>query len=202
MMSSNNIPRLLGGDVTDCVTHAQALISLNAMYDKQRCAGQAMPCEAEFRAYHLLTLIGTHGRYRYDATEYQGALAVSFYPYFNTPISCFSVMPSKRVYLGGTRLLASRAMFMSILRILETKCQNGCSQYILIGLCMCAGSVRGGPVLGGCAAGGVHAPASGERQLGSLPAAGYQRHLPAGLPCAHVLPGRPSKGPECHCGSR
>ena len=57
--------------------HAQALISLNAMYDKQRCAGQAMPCEADFRAYHLLTLIGTHGRYRYDATEYQGALAVS-----------------------------------------------------------------------------------------------------------------------------
>ena len=47
------------------------------MYDKQRTLGQAMPCEAEFRAYHLLTLIGTHGRYRYDATEYQGALAVS-----------------------------------------------------------------------------------------------------------------------------
>ena len=57
--------------------HVQALISLNAMYDKQRCAGQAMPCEAEFRAYHLLTLIGTHGKYRYDGTEYQGALAVS-----------------------------------------------------------------------------------------------------------------------------
>ena len=55
----------------------QALISLNAMYDKQRTLGQGMPCEAEFRAYHLLTLIGTHGRYRYDATEYQGALAVN-----------------------------------------------------------------------------------------------------------------------------
>ena len=63
-----------GRSLTSCL---QALISLNAMYDKQRTLGQAMPCEAEFRAYHLLTLIGTHGRYRYDATEYQGALAVS-----------------------------------------------------------------------------------------------------------------------------
>ncbi len=77
MMSSTEMLRLLGGDFTDSWMHAQALISLNAMYDKQRCAGQAVPCEAEFRAYHLLTLIGTHGRYRYDATEYQGALAVS-----------------------------------------------------------------------------------------------------------------------------
>jgi len=67
----------LGGEHESISVHVQALISLNAMYDKQRCAGQAMPCEAEFRAYHLLTLIGTHGKYRYDGTEYQGALAVS-----------------------------------------------------------------------------------------------------------------------------
>ncbi len=67
----------LGGEDESISVHVQALISLNAMYDKQRCAGQEMPCEAEFRAYHLLTLIGTHGKYRYDGTEYQGALAVS-----------------------------------------------------------------------------------------------------------------------------
>jgi hypothetical protein len=36
-----------------------------------------MPCEAEMRSYHLLTLMGTHGRYGYDGTEYGSALAVS-----------------------------------------------------------------------------------------------------------------------------
>ena len=74
----------------------QALISLNAMYDRQRCSGQPMPCEAEFRAYHLLTLIGTHGRYRYDATEYQGALAVSSTLSCSTRIS-YAVMQAFRL---------------------------------------------------------------------------------------------------------
>lgn len=57
--------------------HLQACISLNAMYDKQRISGHPMPCEAEMRSYHLLTLMGTHGRYGYDGTEYASALAVS-----------------------------------------------------------------------------------------------------------------------------
>jgi hypothetical protein len=54
----------------------QALISLNAMYDKRRAAGGGTGAEVEFRAYHLLTLLGTHGRYRYSAAVFQSALSV------------------------------------------------------------------------------------------------------------------------------
>lgn len=54
----------------------QALISLNAMYVKHRANGTPITTEVEFRAYHLLTLIGTHGRYGYNAAEFQNALAV------------------------------------------------------------------------------------------------------------------------------
>lgn len=39
-----------------------------------------MATEVEFRAYHLLTLIGTHGRYGYNSSEYQNALSVVFLP--------------------------------------------------------------------------------------------------------------------------
>ena len=46
------------------------------MYDKQRAKGAPVSTEVEFRAYHLLTLIGTHGRYGYNAAEYQNALSV------------------------------------------------------------------------------------------------------------------------------
>jgi hypothetical protein len=54
----------------------QALISLNAMYDEHRANGAPIPSENEFRAYHLLTLIGTHGRYGYNSSEFQNALLV------------------------------------------------------------------------------------------------------------------------------
>lgn len=57
---------------------AQALISLNGMYDAARAAGAPCAAEPEFRAYHLLTLIGTHGRYGYNAAEYQAALQARF----------------------------------------------------------------------------------------------------------------------------
>ena len=36
-----------------------------------------MPNEAEFRAYHLLTLMGTHGKYEYNPAEFLQALKVS-----------------------------------------------------------------------------------------------------------------------------
>lgn len=54
----------------------QALISLNSMYDKHRANGSPVPSETEFRAYHLLTMIGTHGRYGYNSSEFQNALLV------------------------------------------------------------------------------------------------------------------------------
>ena len=55
----------------------QAIISLNGMYEAARRQGNPQLNEGEFRAYHLLTLIGTHGRYRYNAGEYQIALQVT-----------------------------------------------------------------------------------------------------------------------------
>ena len=42
---------------------AQALISLYRLYEAARAAGAPCAAEPEFRAYHLLTLIGSHGRY-------------------------------------------------------------------------------------------------------------------------------------------
>lgn len=35
-----------------------------------------MPNEGEFRSYHLLLLMGTHGKYKYNSTEYRKALKV------------------------------------------------------------------------------------------------------------------------------
>lgn len=35
-----------------------------------------MPNEGEFRAYHLMLLMGTHGKYKYNSTEYRKALKV------------------------------------------------------------------------------------------------------------------------------
>ena len=54
----------------------QACISLNAMYNHAREQNQPMPNEGEFRAYHLLLLMGTHGKYKYNSTEYRKALKV------------------------------------------------------------------------------------------------------------------------------
>ena len=59
-----------------CPAAAQSLISLSAMYAERRAAGGGLGCEAEFRAYHLLTMIGTHGRYGYNAAGFQSALSV------------------------------------------------------------------------------------------------------------------------------
>lgn len=55
----------------------QACISLNSMYDQARLQNDPMPNEGEFRAYHLLLLMGTHGKYKYNSTEYRKALIVS-----------------------------------------------------------------------------------------------------------------------------
>jgi len=73
----------------------QALISLSDMYDKQRANRAPMDSEVEFRAYHLLTLIGTHGRYGYNAAEYQNALSVSLnsLPHSSLPQSPLFTLP-------------------------------------------------------------------------------------------------------------
>lgn len=57
-------------------TALQACISLNAMYDEARQRNEPMPNEGEFRAYHLMLLMGTHGKYKYNSTEYRKALKV------------------------------------------------------------------------------------------------------------------------------
>lgn len=69
----------------------QALISLNSMYDKLRAKGTPLATEVEFRAYHLLTLIGTHGRYGYNAAEYQNALSVPLRPKCTSIVSCYHI---------------------------------------------------------------------------------------------------------------
>ena len=46
------------------------------MYDEARQRNEPMPNEGEFRAYHLLLLMGTHGKYKYNSTEYRKALKV------------------------------------------------------------------------------------------------------------------------------
>ena len=54
----------------------QACISLNGMYEKARAEGRPAENEGEFRAYHLVNLMGTHGGYKYNSTEYRKALKV------------------------------------------------------------------------------------------------------------------------------
>lgn len=66
------------------------------MYDKHRANGAPVPSETEFRAYHLLTLIGTHGRYGYNSSEFQNALLVS-----EAPRLC--------VRAAGTKFLSHRS---------------------------------------------------------------------------------------------
>ena len=53
----------------------KSLISLGTMYDRLAAAGTPLRSEAEFRGYHLLTLAGTHGRYRFSASTLRDALA-------------------------------------------------------------------------------------------------------------------------------
>ena len=53
----------------------KALITLGDMYDAAALAGAPLGGEAEFRGYHVLTLAGTHGRYRFSAAVLQDALA-------------------------------------------------------------------------------------------------------------------------------
>lgn len=60
------------------------------MYDKLRAKGMPLATEVEFRAYHLLTLIGTHGRYGYNAAEYQNALSVPLQPNGTSMNTCLS----------------------------------------------------------------------------------------------------------------
>lgn len=70
----------------------QACISLNSMYDLARAEGQPAPNEGEFRAYHLLLLMGTHGKYKYNSTEYRKALKVT--PRLPSP-HLFEACPAK-----------------------------------------------------------------------------------------------------------
>jgi nuclear mRNA export protein SAC3 len=44
----------------------KSLISLNEMYKTLAAAGTPVPSEPEFRAYHLLSLMGEHGKYKGD----------------------------------------------------------------------------------------------------------------------------------------
>lgn len=44
----------------------KSLISLNEMYNKLAAAGRPAVHEAEFRAYHLLSLMGQHGKFKGD----------------------------------------------------------------------------------------------------------------------------------------
>ena len=53
----------------------KALITLGEVYDAAASEGTPLPCEPEFRGYHVLTLAGTHGRYRFNAATLQDALA-------------------------------------------------------------------------------------------------------------------------------
>ena len=57
--------------------HSQAIISLGKMYDTYYATtGAPAHNEPEFRAFHLLTLMGTHGRFRFNAGIFQDALKV------------------------------------------------------------------------------------------------------------------------------
>ena len=53
----------------------KALITLGEVYDAAAAEGTPLPHEPEFRSYHVLTLAGTHGRYRFNAATLQDALA-------------------------------------------------------------------------------------------------------------------------------
>ena len=55
---------------------AQALITLGDLYDTVSARGQPSPCEAEFRAYALLTMIGTHGNFQYNTATFLNMLRV------------------------------------------------------------------------------------------------------------------------------
>jgi len=64
------------GKFSEAGSCIQACISLNGMYEKARAEGRPSQNEGEFRAYHLLNLMGSHGGYKYNATEYRKALKV------------------------------------------------------------------------------------------------------------------------------
>ncbi|KAI7840763.1 hypothetical protein COHA_005577 [Chlorella ohadii] len=52
----------------------KALISLNDMYNKLAAAGRPAQHEAEFRAYHLLSLMGQHGKFKGDQQAFLSML--------------------------------------------------------------------------------------------------------------------------------
>ncbi|KAL4433632.1 hypothetical protein ABPG75_000073 [Micractinium tetrahymenae] len=52
----------------------KALISLNDMYNKLAAAGRPARNEAEFRAYHLLGLMGQHGKFKGDQQAFLSML--------------------------------------------------------------------------------------------------------------------------------
>ena len=58
-------------------TSVQSLISLNTMYVAARNQGSPAPREAEFRAYHLLSMMGRHGKYSYSPATFLAAVQVS-----------------------------------------------------------------------------------------------------------------------------
>ena len=52
----------------------KALISLSDMYDKAAANGKPAPNEAEFRAYHLLSMMSQHGKYKGDQQSFLSTL--------------------------------------------------------------------------------------------------------------------------------
>lgn len=59
-----------------CAALAQALITLVDLYNTVSARGEPAPCEAEFRAYALLTMIGTHGKFQYSTATFLNMLRV------------------------------------------------------------------------------------------------------------------------------
>ncbi|KAH7619748.1 putative SAC3 family protein B [Nannochloris sp. 'desiccata'] len=52
----------------------KALISLNEMYNKAAAKGRPSPNEAEFRTYHLLSLMAQHGKFKGDQQAFLSTL--------------------------------------------------------------------------------------------------------------------------------
>ncbi len=52
----------------------KALISLNEMYNKAAAEGRPSPNEAEFRTYHLLSLMAQHGKFKGDQQAFLSTL--------------------------------------------------------------------------------------------------------------------------------
>lgn len=66
------------------------------MYGKARLEGNPEPDEAEFRAYHLLHVMGCHSGYKYISTEHRKALKecepVKDHPYMRLAVRLQSLL--------------------------------------------------------------------------------------------------------------